>query len=124
MKRRYIVGMACLVMGLVGCTDASERTVGFRDESITADVEAALRAKIPGKIDVNTRDQVVTLSGTVPDVAARERAAEIAADVKGVERVDNNLRATIAGDAPAAGVAPNPPAAGAPANPPPAPEIR
>jgi osmotically-inducible protein OsmY len=111
MKRGYILGVACLALGIVACTDASERTVGYRDESITAEVEAALRTTVPGKIDVNTRDQVVTLSGTVPNAAARERAGEIAADVKGVDRVDNNLRATVAGDAPIGERAPNPPPA-------------
>jgi osmotically-inducible protein OsmY len=100
---------------VIGCTDASERTLGYQDQNITAEVETALRAQLPGKIEVNTRDQVVTLSGAVPDVAARERAADIAADVRGVERVENNLRATIAGDAPVGGM---------PANPPPAPEMQ
>ena len=115
MKRGYILGLACLVSAIVGCTDASERTLGFRDETITTEVEAALRAQVPGKIDVNTRDQVVTLSGTVPDAGARERAAAIAGDIAGVERVNNNLRATIAGDAPAVNI---------PANPPPPPEMK
>lgn len=101
MTRPWTVMTALVFAGFVGCTDASERTVGFRDEKITADVEVTLRTKVPGSIVVATRDGVVTLSGTVPDSAARDRAAELARHANGVARVENNLRATIAADAPA-----------------------
>lgn len=43
------------------------------------------------KIDVDTKAGVVTLSGTAPSEAARERAATIAKGVKGVSSVDNKL---------------------------------
>jgi len=42
-------------------------------------------------IDVDTRDQVVTLRGTVPSLAAKARAEELAREAKGVTAVINAL---------------------------------
>jgi hyperosmotically inducible periplasmic protein len=42
-------------------------------------------------IDVDTKDHVVTLKGTVTSAAARARAAEQAKEVEGVHRVVNHL---------------------------------
>lgn len=123
----YRMAMAVVVASVVGCSDPSgERTAGYRDEKITADVEQALRANVPGTIQVSTRDRVVSLSGTVPDTAARERAAQIAMDVDGVARVDNTLRATVAADAPdaPAGLPPVNRGGVPPGNRPPAPELQ
>lgn len=64
------------------------------DAMITASVNAEL-AKDPSlsalKIDVDTRDGKVVLSGTAPSTTARERATTLAANVKGVNSVDNRL---------------------------------
>lgn len=64
------------------------------DAGITAAVKAALAAD-PAlsalRIDVDTRDGVVTLTGPAPDEKSRERAAVIAAAPEGVKRVDNRL---------------------------------
>ena len=43
------------------------------------------------KIDVHSDDGEVTLRGTAPDPAARERATEIARSVRDVRSVDNQL---------------------------------
>ena len=43
------------------------------------------------KIDVDSKQGAVTLRGTAPDPAAKERAAEIARHVKDVKSVDNQL---------------------------------
>jgi hyperosmotically inducible protein len=43
------------------------------------------------KIDVHSADGVVTLRGRAPDPAARERAADIARNVREVKSVDNQL---------------------------------
>jgi hyperosmotically inducible periplasmic protein len=45
----------------------------------------------PLRIDVDTRDGVVTLSGSVPSAAAKARASEIAQNVKNVRSVNNQL---------------------------------
>jgi hyperosmotically inducible periplasmic protein len=64
------------------------------DASITAKVNASLAADkdlSAVRIDVDTRDGVVTLSGPAPSATARERASEIARGVKGVSSVNNQL---------------------------------
>lgn len=64
------------------------------DALITSSVSTGL-AKDPDlsaiKIDVDTKGGVVTLNGTAPSEAARERATTIAKGVKGVSSVDNKL---------------------------------
>jgi len=67
------------------------------DAAITAQVNAGLaRAKDLGtsKIDVDTQNGVVTLSGPTPSATAKERAAEIAHRVTGVQSVNNQLTIT------------------------------
>ncbi|WP_332815868.1 BON domain-containing protein [Ramlibacter sp.] len=64
------------------------------DPEITASVKAQLAAdgELRGvRIDVDTRDGIVTLSGAVPTAAMRARAGEIAHAVKGVRRVNDQL---------------------------------
>lgn len=64
------------------------------DALITAEVNAEL-AKDPAlsalRIDVDTRDGHVSLSGTAPDAAAKDRATQLASAVTGVTSVDNRL---------------------------------
>ena len=73
---------------------ATEAKNAMSDATITAQVNASL-AKDPGlsvmKIDVDTTQHKVTLSGTVPDAAASSRAAQLAHAVEGVTSVDNQL---------------------------------
>jgi osmotically-inducible protein OsmY len=62
--------------------------------SITDAVDRELRGdlKVPAhKVDVMTTDGVVTLSGTVNNLLAKERAAKIAMTVKGVRAVVNDI---------------------------------
>ncbi len=64
------------------------------DGAITSKVNAALAADkdlSATKIDVDTRNGVVTLTGPAPSAAARDRATDIARNVKGVSSVDNKL---------------------------------
>ncbi|MEQ6436995.1 BON domain-containing protein [Comamonas sp. w2-DMI] len=64
------------------------------DAGITAAIKAEL-IKAPEvsalKVDVDTKGGVVTLSGTVPSEAVKNRAGDIAKGVKGVASVNNNL---------------------------------
>ena len=65
------------------------------DAAITTAVKTKLLAdtKTPGlKIDVDTNDGIVTLSGTVPSKAAEDKAVADARDTKGVKRVVNKLK--------------------------------
>lgn len=65
------------------------------DAAITSAVKTKYLAE-PGvaglKIDVDTSDQVVTLTGTVKSNAEVEKAVAIARDTKGVKRVVNHLK--------------------------------
>ncbi len=72
-------------------TSAGEK---MDDMGITAAVSAGLAKDgelSVRKIDVRTRDGVVTLTGSAPTEAAREKAAALAKGVKGVNAVDNQL---------------------------------
>jgi hyperosmotically inducible protein len=65
------------------------------DATITASVNAEL-AKDPSlsalRIDVDTAAGRVMLKGTAPDATARDRATQLAMNVKGVVAVDNQLQ--------------------------------
>ena len=64
------------------------------DSAITVKVKSALVADPDIKslrIDVDTQDGVVTLSGTVPSAANAERAGKVAKDIDGVKSVQNRL---------------------------------
>jgi len=64
------------------------------DAMITTKVKAGLAADkdlSAIKIEVDTKDGVVTLTGPAPSASAREHATELAKNVKGVTSVNNNL---------------------------------
>jgi hyperosmotically inducible periplasmic protein len=64
------------------------------DAAITSKVNAALAGDkdlSATRIDVDTKDGVVTLSGPAPSPGAKERATELARNVKGVTSVNNKL---------------------------------
>jgi hyperosmotically inducible protein len=65
-----------------------------QDVSITASVNAELARddKLSAlKIDVDTKDGKVLLTGKAPDIESRERATRLASNVKGVTTVENKL---------------------------------
>ena len=64
------------------------------DAAITAKVKTAFLADADVKglqVDVDTRDGVVTLSGTLDKAANVDRAATIARGIEGVKSVENRL---------------------------------
>ncbi|MDI1272727.1 BON domain-containing protein [Polaromonas sp.] len=67
------------------------------DVTITATVSTGL-AKDPDlsaiKINVDTKDGVVSLNGPAPSAAAKDKATDIAKQVKGVRSVNNQLTVT------------------------------
>lgn len=78
----------------------STRTMGapagdkVDDAAITAKVNASLardRDLSAIRIDVDTQDGVVTLSGLAPSASAKETAGELAHKVPGVHSVNNQL---------------------------------
>jgi hyperosmotically inducible protein len=81
-------------------TDTSKGTVGTAGSSVG---DAALTTKVKTKfladtaisglkIDVDTKNDVVTLSGTVPTAAEKRKAVEVARATDGVKSVVDNLK--------------------------------
>jgi len=76
--------------------EAADRTGAvMTDAAVTSAVKTKFLADtaVSGlKIDVDTRDGMVTLGGMVPTKAEADRAVAIARDTSGVRSVTNNLR--------------------------------
>jgi hypothetical protein len=81
--------------------DASDREWGsnvrttWSDASITSGVKTKLageKASTLLKVDVDTNQGVVELSGTVDSERTKQRASELAKQVEGVRKVVNNLK--------------------------------
>ena len=104
--RLFLVMLLALLLG--GCASAVSSGYGqggrdadgrsYRearaDNKLSAAVTSALvrdRSVPAMDIKVKTINGVVTLSGSVPSAAASRRAAQLAANVPGVKRVDNRL---------------------------------
>ncbi len=103
---------ALLALGMTGCASWSQahekqasaassehRTAGrtVADAAITAKVKTAFAADDLVKarhIDVDTSRGVVSLYGTVSSAAERDRAMQIARNIKGVVDVKDNLKTT------------------------------
>ena len=78
----------------------SKATQAVEDPTITAAVKTKLLADktVSGlKIDVDTKDGVVTLNGTADTRAEAQRAVKLARGTTGVKRVVNNLTVASAG---------------------------
>ena len=82
---------------------AGEKAGDTADRAGASAEDAALTAKVKTKfladtnisglsIDVDTRNNVVTLTGTVPTAAERAQAAKVAKETDGVKSVVNNLK--------------------------------
>jgi hypothetical protein len=110
--KRYLVytGAALLACAVAACSDRRDRD----DVTIAAEArQELLDEKVPGVIEITIVGGIATLSGAVPDAKAKAQAEEVVEDVAGVDRVVNNLRTTMAADAPARPGAAMPPNAGA-----------
>jgi hyperosmotically inducible protein len=89
-----------LLAGLLfvgGCTAMTGETAGqyVDDSTITASVKSKLAADKIGsltRIDVDTTNRVVSLTGIVESPDQRTRAAQLASQVSGVKSVKNNLQ--------------------------------
>ena len=103
-----VLAVLVVVAGLAGCTAMTGHSAGRNVDDAT--ITAAVRTKLVGdragaltSVDVDTVNGTVYLTGTVPDAAAKQRAAALTRRVDGVVAVENNLqpRTSAAGDAPA-----------------------
>jgi osmotically-inducible protein OsmY len=84
-----VLGAAAIAMMTVACSSS--------DPGLTTSVKSKLAADDTVKayrIDVDTKDAVVTLNGAVDTPMARERAVELARGTEGVRDVVDNLTVT------------------------------
>ena len=92
------VVLILVLTAIPGCTSLSGGPLGQKidDTNITAAVNTKLATANKGStlapIDVDTIGGVVSLNGVVPSDQERVRAEQLAAQVRGVKRVINNLQ--------------------------------
>jgi hyperosmotically inducible periplasmic protein len=91
MRKAFVLQamVAVVISVLVGC---NSRAVD--DSAITAKVKSKLAADSQTsaiKISVETKDGVVTLSGTVPTTTEKDEAVKVAKNTEGVKRVLNEI---------------------------------
>jgi hyperosmotically inducible protein len=78
--------------GATAMADKVADAVGDAAVTVAVNAELAKDAQLSAlRIDVDTRDGRVTLAGSAPNDAARDRATLLAQGVKGVKSVDNRL---------------------------------
>jgi hyperosmotically inducible periplasmic protein len=89
MKLSFIAILAALIISLAGCERRSAT-----DATVNTSVKNKLAADpttSAAKINVDTSNGVVTLSGAVPTAAEKSEAERIARNTQGVTQVVNNL---------------------------------
>jgi osmotically-inducible protein OsmY len=90
------LGLLAAVVALSGCASLSNPVVQFvHDSSTTTEIKTRLAMGGPGSlmnVGVQTTDDMVRLTGTVPDEGERRRVEAIAREVAGDNRVINDLR--------------------------------
>lgn len=97
MFRMIMIGVFGLSLTvLTGCESMTGKTTGqtIDDAAITASVQEKLTGdKLSNfaRINVDADGSVVTLKGTVRSVEEKTRAEELARQVAGVTKVNNNL---------------------------------
>ena len=90
MKRNLSVVLIAMALLAAGCSRVGSRT----DAQVASDVQNKINGdgSIPDKqLNINANNGVVTLTGTVASDAARNAAANDAAQIDGVKTVVNNL---------------------------------
>jgi len=85
------------MVGLIGCQSINGKTGGetITDASISTAVQSKLTADRVSnftRVDVDTERGTVNLSGVVQSAEQKARASELARQVNGVKRVNNNLQ--------------------------------
>ena len=97
MRKLVLPLMLSAVVGLAACQATTGKTASqtMNDASITAAVQTKLttdRMANFTRVDVDTEQGIVQLSGVVQTSEQRARAEELTKQVNGVKRVHNNLQ--------------------------------
>ena len=93
----YLTVMTMALILMAGCQAMTGKTAGTNvdDAMITSSVKTKLAGEKMSsltRIDVNTERGVVTLSGVVESSDMKATAENVARQVDGVRRVENNLQ--------------------------------
>jgi hyperosmotically inducible protein len=93
----FMVAMVVAVLATTGCQKMTGETASenVSDTGITTAVKSKLagdRMGTLGQISVKTVRDTVYLTGVVPSTAEKMRAEELAKEVKGVNKVQNDLQ--------------------------------
>ncbi len=97
---RFFTYVSVIMMSFVvlaGCQSLTGKTAGTNiDDTV---ITSSVNAKLAGdsvlsltRIDVDTERGIVTLNGVVKSEAAKNQAAQLAGQVDGVTKVNNNLQ--------------------------------
>lgn len=106
MRQLRTVSLVLLGMLLITACSSHTGTTGqttgekIDDATITAEVKSKLAAEkfsTLAKVDVDTKARTVYLNGVVNSLEMKQRAGAIAASVKGVSAVVNNLSVKVSG---------------------------
>jgi hyperosmotically inducible protein len=92
---RLLAPLALVGLAATGCMSSRPPSEQVSDAAITSKVKSALAGDAttnPLKVDVDTNEGVVRLSGTVEKAENRTRAEEVARHVEGVRRVVNDIQ--------------------------------
>jgi hyperosmotically inducible protein len=98
-SRATAAGLVVAIALMAGCQTTGGRTTGdvLSDAAITGKVKAALVAtdiETLTRVDVDTVNGTVYLSGAVDGASTKVRAEQVARDTEGVRQVVNNLSVT------------------------------
>lgn len=81
-----------LALGATGAMAQEEEKISNERITTAVETELIIRDDVPSyMIDVSTYEGVVTLTGSVPNILAKDRAAAIARTIKGVRAVVNEI---------------------------------
>jgi hyperosmotically inducible periplasmic protein len=97
MARRTLLGVALIALVSSGCSAATQGFVQVVNDSVLTSTVKSRLASAKGLgtltgVSVRTREDMVFLSGTVPDEQTRDRIDTLVRDIAGYNRVTNELR--------------------------------
>lgn len=96
-KPFFLSAAIALLLSATGCTAMTGQTAGqyVDDATISTHVKAKLvadKASNFTRVDVDTTNKVVSLTGVVQSAEQKHRAEQLAMQVAGVRDVENNLQ--------------------------------
>jgi osmotically-inducible protein OsmY len=94
LKNRFLTLLVILpfLLLLSGAVYAQEEKMETEDIKFAIETDLVLNESVPAHlIDISVENGIVTLSGSVSNILAKEKAAEVAQTIRGVRSVVNNI---------------------------------